>query len=463
MIFLDDMYKDIFIDDKLKGKVFVDKEIRDNKDDYFESTDMFQALFGLNKEIEHHYLRLISQTKSSEYISKIAKTPQERFYILYIVLRNYVTNKNLQEGISGVTIQYHKYYKMYQLEGISEVFIPEPATPKKSKISKATMEEIGAYNKEADNTSYDTSKHIIQRSDFCYEKIHLFEKYEFSNNIAYEFAKRSRYPFAELEDIHILKHVIIEIYERSNPGKMALYDDKINFIHEIINNDNNFCALFNLFINQDFTIKDLYNDFFHLPSIHKSRFYTEYKDYFEENLQHYEFVFEDMAKNIFSYNHSIFLPRYKSPTLNETVLYSNDYRINIALPEDELVSYILKLKKDFEKSISSTNINLFELMFGYHEHYHDEIASMLFIYDSIRVGFKYEHIEHSLNDYDAKNINANINKKVPKDKKTIRKYFFYAKLLIEEEYYRLLVAPIYDNETINEFKDKINQIKKSNA
>jgi len=242
MIFLDDMYENIFIDERLKKNVAVDQEISYEKDDYFENTDMFKGLFGLNEEIEYFYLRMISQTHSSESLAKIAKTPEERFYILYTVFKNNVTNKNLKEGISGATIQYHKYYKMYQSEDTNEIFKPKPATPKRSRISKETMEDIGVDTKEKENISYDTSNHIIQRSDFPYEKIYLFEKYEFSNNVAYEFAKRSRYPLAELEDIHLLKHVLLEIIAQGHI--LFLNADRLEIIQKFISLDNNFCAIF---------------------------------------------------------------------------------------------------------------------------------------------------------------------------------------------------------------------------
>jgi hypothetical protein len=423
---------------------------------------MFKALFGINEEIEHFYLRLISQTKSSEFIAQVAKTPEERFYILYTILKNNVTNKNLKEGISGVTTQYHKYYKMYQPENTNEVFMPEPATPKKSRIPKETMEEIGVYNKEADNPSYDTSNHIIQRSDFPYEKIYLFEKYEFSNNVAYEFAKRSRYPYAELEDIHILKHIILGVLEVHGSLILHLNDDRLEVIQKFISIDQNFCTLYDYLRNDNLKIEDIYKMCFHLPTIHRHKNYTEYIDYFKEHLQYYDFIIEDYFVNKSKNTHSVFLPRYKSPVLNETIFFSNDYRINIALPENELVEYIRKLKEDFNKSINNNHVNTLELMFGHKEQYYDEIANMLFIYDSIRVGFKYEHIEHSLNDFDTKNIYANIDKKIPKDRKTIRKYFFYAKLLIEENYYHALITPAYSYD-IDELKNKIQQVKKSNS
>ena len=462
MIFLDDMYKDVLIDDRVKGTVFVDHEIRDEKDEYFESTDMFKAFFGINEEIEHFYLRLISQTKSSEFITQVTKTPEERFYILYTILKNNVTNKNLKEGVSGVTNQYHKYYQMYKSRDTNEIFIPEPAVPKKSRISKETMEDIGVDSKEKENISYDTSNHIIQRSDFPYEKIYLFEKYEFSNNVAYKFAKRSRYPYAELEDIHILKSIILGILEIDGSLTLHLDADRLEVIQKFISIDQNFTTLCDYLQNDNLNIENIYKVYFNLPSIHRHKNYTEYIDYFKEHLQYYDFIAEDYFVKKSENIHSTFLPRYKSPLLNETIFFLNDYRINIALPENELVEYIRKLKEDFNKSINNDYINALELMFGHKEEYYDEIANMLFIYDSVRVGFKYEHIEHSLNDFNTKNIHAKIDKKVPKDKKTIRKYFFYAKLLIEENYYRALITPAYGYD-VDEIKNKIQQIKKSNS
>jgi len=463
MLFLDEMYENVFIDEKLKNQVFVDHEIRDDKDDYFESTDLFKKLFGSNEEIEYFYLRMMAQSKSAEYLALIAKTPEERFYILYTALRNNVTNKNVKEGISGVTTQYHKYYHIYQPEDTDEIFVPEPAVAQKSKISKEKMEEIGVYNKSINDTSYDTSNHIIQRSDFPYEKIYFFEKYEFSNNIAYELAKRSEYPLANFEDIHILKHILLDIISIEYSLTLHLNADQMNVIKKYLSSDDFFCAVYDFLANGDVSIEEIYRNHFHFPSIHRYRNYTNYDDYLKEHLQYYNFINEeDYFSSKSKHTQSIHLPRYKSPPLNQTVFLSNDYNINIALPKDELIDYILKLKEDFNKSINHNHINILELMFGNKDQYYDEIANMLFIYDSIRVGFKYEHIEHSLSAFDAENIEKAINKKIPNDRKTIRKYFFYAKLLIEDGYYLALItsAHIFD---IDVLKGYIQQIKKSNS
>ncbi len=355
----------------------------------------------------------------------IIKDAEGRLYLLFRLFIKKI-NPNFNNGITGISIDYDKYYKMTEYLKKEECYKPSKAANEVGKLSKDKIKEI----KKEDG-------YIINRSDLCYTKILSYDKFELSNNIAYEFAKRSKYPFAEIELIYLYKKILLSFLD--NEYQADLRDDifQIEYFKNEILEDNNFLDLVHFLKSERTTLETIYNDF---SSYTKTiREFSTSEEYYLHSWQFYDAIPEGYLKIM---QEDIIRPNFKSALLPESEEFVFNFRINMALPEDELLEYIKKVRRELFRSEKMDDINILELIFGKREDYRIVIGDMLFMYDAIRVGMKNNHILDSLESYSILNSMY----QCTKDIKTLKRYFQYAKLLIEEEYYRAFISPIHNND-----------------
>jgi len=259
------------------------------------------------------------------------------------------------------------------------------------------------------NIKYSNSyKLIIQRSDYTYTKCKNFKPYEITTNFAYEFAKRRHYNYRFEEDkFHIyliFLYILNQTYDYS-------YDNHKTDVYDLIASN---------------LEKDLYYDAINNFILHNSDSYIAVLE--KINVKHI------VTKNL---DFKFIQPMFNVPWLLESMDSTFDIRINLSLPEDEIIEYIKYLKKEH-----SNNLDNLKLFHSTRKSYIDVLSDMLFIYDCRRFDIAYTHILPLIEEYyfdrDKKKTSVN--------EDTANKYYDYAKLLIEEEYYKMLIS----NHTLSE-------------
>jgi hypothetical protein len=320
------------------------------------------------------------------------------------------------------------------------IYRTDKAKSNKSKMSKKMKSQLIL---DEDNHTY-----FINRSDTCFTKILYYEDYELTNNIAYEFSKRSKYPFAEIELFYLFKSILLDFLSSQYMADLSNESHQILFIQEAIEDYENFSDLLHFLSNEKTTIKTIYDNFECYFKTVKS--FSSEEEYYLHAWQYYDLIPENRLS---LQQIDILRTNFKSVTLPESEDFSFDLRLNMALPENDLIDYIKNVRKTLFKTEKMEDINIFETLFGERNDYRFVLADMLFTYDAIKIGIKYNHILDSINNYSEFGNLHNCTK----DIRTLKRYFLYAKLLIEDDYYKALISPIHNNDIIV----KIQEIKNS--
>lgn len=281
-------------------------------------------------------------------------------------------------------------------------------------------------------------KYPINRSDKVYLEIENFEDYELTNCIAYEMAIRND------EVIH-LSNMIMQ-HDEVNPN-VELMCQKLEELYLLEKN----CQVYLLFQKQP-PLKHMIKGYIkHAPKI--------------ENLLNYENIDGEIIFNYkkeTSFNEKKF-PYFKRPKLKSPsyIQQNINLKINLALPKEELIAYISKIKESYEIDRYTIKIPI-ELLRedlekadneisitrpkGRQEHINirkhinkqEKYADMFFIYDAYKKSMKQKDIIQSINDYyyDTKN------KETYFDAKTVTKYREIAKEYIDNLKYKELITGI---------------------
>jgi hypothetical protein len=334
------------------------------------------------------------------------------------------------------------------------------------------------------------------RSDPIYGEIERFEDYEYTNCIAYEMAIRN----------DEAKKIYEGLYHVSNLNEYKKRVEKLNFyglrsVDEDIKESQ-------ININSRYTIDDIQDGFRKLVYFYmkKNEIYTlsetndsigllditgEYPDKF--TYSEFEYFFEMVLKSSFEYyvranDDESFIPLstgYKNlisldylekdfiDTLKETDFIANpriissdilsrtllildnsktgNFDINLALPKDELMAYISKIKDEYDKdnsiikrpleligedlSVADENLLIHKGTGKYNKY---RVADMFFIYDGIKKGMRKAKIINELNYYYYDKDNKNTNY----DYKTLDKYYEIATELIDNLKYKELITGV---------------------
>ena len=216
-------------------------------------------------------------------------------------------------------------------------------------------------------------RELPKRSDSIYQKIENLEDYEYTNCIAYEMAIRNevvRKKMHLLNTIKTLKNNIIN--KRSNRNKKgSKYQFKIypiiesDYVEKIIKD----FLKKNYYIDYDYRYnesdekahdygfvtrrrkKDYYNDFFGdamLSYLHKNHISSKYNIKYQDEY----FIEQKYNRKTQEFN-SFITPNFRNKLeinrLNSKDIFIN---LNLFLPKDELLSYISKIKDDFDSNNS---------------------------------------------------------------------------------------------------------------
>lgn len=193
-----------------------------------------------------------------------------------------------------------------------------------------------------------------------YFGIERFERFEYTNNLVYEFFKRT---LTNNKSIEEYEHKPVIEYTLKLKDVILFENDTIKFtLQDIIYNA--FPKLY-LDVMNDEKIKDKVNF-----SVDIEDFLREYKEndfkktiYKDLNLNEYiELTYENLIKRIDeTFLYKKINMRYQRKQLNiEESNFINIYDLNINLPDEEILDYILKIKRKYKKEelekINSQNI-----------------------------------------------------------------------------------------------------------
>lgn len=348
---------------------------------------------------------------------------EAKLYLLYMLFKN-IANPNIYEGITGLSFSLTQFYELYLNK--DPKLMPDEIYSEIARLTKE-KETFLKDDKEID-------KFIINRSDFCYVKINHFKEFEFSNNIAFEFAKRSIYLYPEYEQLYLFRRLLANYFQEKFKLTIKSNIYQTHYYKQYVQENEIFLELFDFFCDKNLTMDKIYENF--KPIFNTVREFEDINDFYKHTYQYFDAYSIDYLnlKRTDEYRSN-----FKSPSLPESEFLSIDCRINFSLPENELVDYIKQLRKIMIKENDLIDIDIFKLMFGDKVNYHNQISDLLFTYDATRIGMKFSHIENSIKKYND-SINSDI---YTKDTRTLKKYLKYAKLFIEEGYYRAIISKIY--------------------
>ena len=403
------------------------------------NTYLFDGISERNKNIivDLAYAKNLLEI-SQEVFDLFKDDPESRLFLLYNLFKR-IANPDHKNGITGISMSLSQYNILQTDSEDKKTLSPDEINVKIGKLTKEKEASI-TYGNEVDN-------YIIDRSDFCYTKINYFEKYEFSNNIAFELAKRSMYFYPEMEQTYLFRKIVLKFCSNEYQADLDTNLYQVAYCKYAMLDYDNFSELLYFFKNEKTTMDTIYRDF--NCYFRTMRTFKTEEDFYLHTLQFSDVHNADWLK---IKRVDEIRANFRAPILPESEFFTVDCRINMSLPEDELIDYIRTTKKGLIKLNKLKSINILELMFGAKHNYTSQISDLLFTYDAIRLGIKFPQVLKSIASYN-RTIQSDI---YTKDIRTLKKYFKYAKILIEEGYYRGIISSIY----IGNLEEKIKNIDK---
>ena len=284
----------------------------------------------------------------------------------------------------------------------------------------------------------------MKRNAFEYEKIHDYQEFELNNNIAYEFAKR-KYPMLYLLEhahvnailTHLFKYILPQridniLNTNKSPSIACICDYETEKINELVKIFREGKSFFNI-----------------LDSLYRVNF---------SELTHDELVAREHAIYFSNLNnkgeksiHSI-TPLFRLPKLEDYLDWEVNVKLNLSLPEEQLIEYIKHLKKSVVKKwnvldnifLSGMNLESYDItiitVFSKNIRKKNRIqiivADILFTYDCLKLNFTKQEIAEELNIY---YFDKQYSKGVKFPEDIVTAYTKIAISMIEEENYKKLV------------------------
>jgi len=272
-----------------------------------------------------------------------------------------------------------------------------------------TLQEIKEYSNKKAKKGEKQKSIPISRDYYEYNRLYDYKLFELNNNFAFEFAKR-RYPaFYITEFLHAQRIIdnffeyIIKLDESGfiNSSKKVVWQLHVNIYTNILNklldSLENGESFFNIF------------DKFYKTDTYKLNSY-EYKQRYED------FPVKDSTSFPLEKTHMKRIsPMYRLPKLTPSLKWEVDVRINLALPEEQILDFIKHVKNKSGAKLNMVSENIFnnkqlsdndiELIKQRGKNYKKKtdireiVADILFVYDSLQLGIKNNIIALQLNNY----------------------------------------------------------------
>ncbi|MDY3204224.1 MAG: hypothetical protein RBR70_04020 [Arcobacter sp.] len=191
---------------------------------------------------------------------------------------------------------------------------------------------------------------MLKRDEYYYD-IEKFERFEYTNNILYEFFKRA---IPNNQKIEEYEHKPIIEYTLKLKDVILFENDKMRFtLQDIIYNA--FPRLYEEVMLDD-EIKDKANFSMSIEYFLSNYKKEDFNKVIYKDLNRNEYVelsYEDLRKKIDeTYLYQKINMRYQKIQLNiKECNYVNIYDLNINLPDEEILDYILRLKREHKKAI----------------------------------------------------------------------------------------------------------------
>jgi len=220
----------------------------------------------------------------------------------------------------------------------------------------------------------------IKRDDSNYLEIENFEEFEYTNNVLYELFKRSLIDEDDSIENHLLekidnKKLILKdvvLYDTVN-GKLTLDEVVYNIYPELYDEDvirNNIGFDYSLMPVNEFLNKTDgmdYNDF-----VYKDLSSNSYKKFTEIGL-------EELLERV-SLHKKITIQHKKKQLNLEQNNFIDIYNLNLALPDNELLHYIKKLKKlHFKDNLLTDKRKYLSYIYN-----NKKLADILYVYDKVK-------------------------------------------------------------------------------
>jgi hypothetical protein len=327
----------------------------------------------------------------------------------------------------------------------------------------------------------------IKRNDAIYLEIESFADYELTQCVAYEMAIRNKHVIELKQDIDTKLELVKNefLYARDNDTKLTLEYDLLEdeyfnkYDDDEINNDNLEKPDFHkYFIEHNENSKIVSKNLEILLNEYWVRYFYQ-KDIIFKSLNFNDALIQDyenierlrengLIGNFSSIRHNKEQDRIveydsfkqkKEVDINKTLIAQRlnslvipkkydkrlDIKINLALPENELIAYIKILKKNFEidfemikTSHEIMNNVLCQIESKHHINKAQKYADMFFIYDALKCKMTQRQIQNEIFNYYA---DKGIETKTM-DAKTLKKYREIAIDYIDNERYKELVTGV---------------------
>ena len=317
------------------------------------------------------------------------------------------------------------------------------------------------------------------RSDTIYSEVESFEDYEYTNCIAYEMAIRNNeairivkqikkiidrlksselefdicaFLFSEMNSVNLVEREEYEIL--NNKLKLYGFDYSQYIFHSELKNKGSFLdasliMVFSLSKEKIKEILDIEHKFIESLQIDKKEKFAIGCNILKGGYKYQEdskTIIKDYFKRKNLKIDTLLLSR---PELKFDSNIKSDISLNLALPKDELIAYISKIKYEYDKdnsiikgpleligedlSVADENLLIHK---GTGKYNKQRVADMFYIYDCDKLNIKKSKIINELNYYyydkDTKNTNFTYD--------TLNKYLGYAKSLIDDLKYKELIT-----------------------
>jgi hypothetical protein len=282
------------------------------------------------------------------------------------------------------------------------------------------------------------------RSDPIYGEIERFEDYEYTNCIAYEMAIRN----------DEVKTLLLNGRDKSKDLINYLRNDFLICSSEKdLRNDFLICSsevdIYNWFKSKKIDNEN-YKSFFLKKT--KEKNFGRVSDYSVETGEGFyvEYSTHLLSGNKTRKNQSI-SKNYSRPEMKQNYRTNFQFDLNLALPKDELIAYITKIKDEYDKDNSiikspleligedldsaDENMLIHKGTGKYNKH---RVADMFFIYDGMKKGMKRAQIINEINYYYYDKDNKNTNFTYD----TFKNYYEKAIELIDNLKYKELITGV---------------------